>query len=208
MKLSIEQHELRALVNNVNEMLPFIEANECEKAIQALLPLLENAIDTKERLENEEDNDIEEKKGKDLLKAILERRDPTKKKIEKKKDKKRNREEVKESEAFESEWDAESEPLWAPYDLEKAPGIPRVDSFNKQRGEFGLFLHARPNWQQQTFAFFANAESLKPIDDLYSKKYRTITAILKRDICNMKKTPQLVEFLKKSEWGESLLKML
>jgi hypothetical protein len=90
------------------KLRPFIEANECEKAIQALLPLLENAIDTKERLENEEDNDIEEKKGKDLLKAILERRDPNKKK---KKDKKRSREQVKESEAFEREWDAESEPL-------------------------------------------------------------------------------------------------
>lgn len=206
MKLSIEQHELRALIKNVNEMLPFINARECETTIQALIPILEGAIKTKEELENENNNnnDVEEKKGKDLLQAILDRRrNPNNNKY--KKDKKRTREEVKESEALENEWNAEAEPLWAPYNIDMAPGIVRVDGFDKQKGEFGLFLHAHPNWQKKTFAFFANVESLKPIDKFYSKRFRKITAILKRDISKMKKTPELIQFLEKTEWGTSLL---
>lgn len=204
MKLTIEQHELRAVIKNIDDMLTFIDAPQCEQAIQTLIPILESAINAKDALERE-DYAFEDKKGKDLVKAILERRKPQKKNNEA--PKKRSREQAKESKELRVHWNDEDQgmPEWAPYKFEEAPGIIRVDSFGKQNGEYGLFLHARPNWHQQTYAFFANAESLKPIDDLYSRRFREITAILTRYLSKMEMTPELRHFLTKTKWGMLLL---
>lgn len=191
MKLTIEQHELRAILKNMDDMLTFVDTAHCEQAIQALVPILQSAIHAKDELERE-DYAFEHKTGKDLLAAILERRKPSQKT-----EKKRSR----------VHWNDEDQgvPEWAPYKFDDAPGIVRVDSFGKQSGEWGLFLHARPNWQQKTFAFFATAESLKPIDGLYSRRYNEILGVLKAYISKLEMTPELHDFLSKTRWGKSLL---
>lgn len=193
MKLTIEQHELRAITKNMDDMLAFVDADHCEQAIQALVPILQSAIHAKEALERE-DYAFENKTGKDLVAAILERRKPS---SSQKMEKKRSR----------VHWNDEDQgmPEWAPYNFDEAPGIVRVDSFGKQSGEWGLFLHARPNWQQKTFAFFATAESLKPIDKLYSRRYNEIVGVLKGYLSKMAMTPELQDFLSKTRWGKSLL---
>lgn len=217
MKLTIEQHELRAVTKNIDEMLPFINAQQCEQAIQALIPILEGAINAKDALENQ-DHAFEEKKGKDLLAAILERRlsrpldATTPKKKGEKVEKKRSREEVKDSEALHVHWDDadldEGMPVWAPYKFEEAPILVKVESFGKQYGQNGLFLRARAKWGNQTFCFFATAQNLKPIDELEARRYRDATSILKRDISKFKMTPDLKAFLNKTKWGEALLDSL
>lgn len=213
MKLTIEQHELRAVTKNIDEMLPFIDAQQCEQAIQALIPILEGAINAKDALENQ-DHAFEEKKGKDLLAAILERRSrpkdaTTPKKKGEKVEKKRSREQVKDSEALRVHWNEadldEGMPVWAPYKFEEAPIIVKVESFGKQYEQEGLFLRARAKWGNQTFCFFATAQNLNHIDDLESRRYRDATSILKRDISKFKMTPNLKAFLSKTKWGKALL---
>lgn len=182
--LSIEQCELRALLNNMNELLFFMPQKACEEAIQVLIPLLSDAVSTKELATIV--SDVEGKKGNELIQTILERRNPSRKRPSESAPS-----ENESGKKQDANIDQESgEEKWAPFELKNILSVVQVERFGKQGGEYGLFVLAIPTWTQQRLCFFANAQSLKSV-----KKTKNAT-ILKRDLASMKKSPDMIEFLK------------
>ena len=69
--LTVEQRELRALARQTMDIVQFMTRECCERAIQALLPLVQEAVGASEVVVPE---GLDEKKGMDLIEAILQRR--------------------------------------------------------------------------------------------------------------------------------------
>lgn len=69
--LTVEQRELRALARQTADLVQFMTRESCERSIQALLPLVQEAVGASEVIVPE---GLDEKKGMDLIEAILERR--------------------------------------------------------------------------------------------------------------------------------------
>lgn len=72
--LSVEQRELRALSKQVTSLAHFLTRETCEKGIQCLLPMVQEAIAASEVVAPE---GLDDKQGMDLIEAILERRSGT-----------------------------------------------------------------------------------------------------------------------------------
>ena len=68
----VTQHELNALLTNVGELIPHMSAQECESTISFLIPVLENALKTRDA--SLVPDHLNGKSGSDLVKAIMERR--------------------------------------------------------------------------------------------------------------------------------------
>ena len=70
--LTVEQHELLALAKQTAEVIPFMTKESCEACIRALLPHVREALGASQVVVPE---GLAEKKGMDLIHAILERRE-------------------------------------------------------------------------------------------------------------------------------------
>lgn len=70
--LTVEQHELLALAKQTAEVVPFMTRESCEACIRALLPYVQEALGASQVVIPE---GLAEKKGMELINAILERRE-------------------------------------------------------------------------------------------------------------------------------------
>jgi hypothetical protein len=199
--LSVEQRELRALMNEINEVLPYVNSQQSEAAIRILIPILSTAIKTSQE---EIADDLDQLSADELIRVILDRRRGTS--FEEAPPKKREKESKKRSIQEEQEVEHKDVILFD----NKAYGIIGVDSFGQHNGEDGLFVRVRKrggNFKPQTA--FANAESLKAIDHTQNMvHYKKATAALMHGIQKMQLTPRLTTLLEQSKWGQQLLQTL
>ena len=219
----VAQHELKALLTNVGELIHHMSPQECESTISFLLPVLENAL--KARDASLVPDHLNGKSGSDLVKAIMERRTKAKEHIDDKAFEgdrvlpkpqksskrfgvKRAREQEKSSPFLDNDSDS-GEKSWAPYDSEKAPNIKRAFRFGYQHGEPGLFITATARWSTVPFYWFANIESLMFIDKLYKRKKDELYNVLYNDISqSMEMTKELCDFLGQTDWGRTMIQSL
>jgi hypothetical protein len=205
----IEHHELKALLADIDGLIPYIPIEQCETTITFLVPVLQTAIEAKNA--SVVPNHLDGKSGSELLQAILERRNKVVEKEKEEEEPKSRKRHLLQAE--EEEHDSDSgEKLWAPFDGDVTPNIKEVIRFDRQHGEYGLFITATARWNPtKKFLYFANAESLKFIDDtrkVYQSKRLTLITVLSNGISNFPKTQELCDFLKQTKWGQSILKSL
>lgn len=205
----IEHHELKALLADIDGLIPYIPIEQCETTITFLVPVLQTAIEAKNA--SLVPSHLDGKSGSELLQAILERRNNNKVVVVEEKEPKSRKRHLFQAE--EEEHDSDSgEKLWAPFDGDETPNIKEVVRFDRQHGEYGLFITATARWTPaKKFLFFANAESLKFIDDtlkVYHNKRMALITVLSKGISNFTKTQELCDFLKQTKWGQSILKSL
>lgn len=200
----MEGRELIALLKNMPQYVGFFTTEECEEAIGVLLRLFKTGLD---RSEMQVADGLDEKKGHDLINALLERRS------ESKPHRKRERSSEPETPiaivAEEEGDDAAafvSGEEWAWFNSEKHK-IQKVIEFGKYDGHFVLFVvgctRGRGNFRPHNYV--VDIVHAKALDLLSGKEYKKTVASLLHGLSKMELTPDLIAFLKQSNWGSQYL---
>jgi len=197
--LTVEQRELRALARQTVDIVQFMTRESCECGIQALLPLVQEAVGASEVTVPE---GLDEKTGMDLIETILQRRHQQRPDEPKKKEKlfetpkvvappsvqkKRERlpsEKVKTRsqgpprkqskslvEHHNNDNNNDDDDEWEDWDPDTHGSIAGVIRMGVHNGTFGLFITARKNGSghRAVFRFFADADTLKAVDLIEDK---------------------------------------